>query len=58
MIAAFLFLIKFVHGILVKGRIVKDGIKSIWHGIYGMFKKTNESWELNEELILLHTRKK
>ena len=26
----------------------------MWNNVFGMFKKTNESWELNEEAILLN----
>jgi hypothetical protein len=50
-IALFLFITRFVHGLLVKGRNFKENVKNTWNSIKNMFVKQNESWSINESSI-------
>ena len=51
-IAVFLFMLRFVHSVLVTGRAVKENIKKMLNSIFGgIFKKKDESFELDENLL-------
>jgi len=45
-IAGFLYILKFVHGVLVKGRNFKENIKDIWNSVTSLFKTK----DLNESI--------